>query len=112
MVWVDVGYERLPSGPDDLQSETFTSSSGHEFLIYRKEHDPKYLGFVAKYPPIEEASLNWNEFVEHAAEFGGSRYNTDEFDSNWCMANILFGSEIWWGEGNIDVERYTITSEY
>ena len=111
MVWLDVGFERLPSGPSDKVDVTFTDSSGNEFDIYVKSGDKKYLGFVAKNPPITEGTLNFNEFIDHAVENGAS-YGTNPFDTSWCLGNILFGSEIWWGEGDLKVEKMVITSEY
>jgi len=39
----------------------------------------------------------------------GARSNSVKIQDSWCVANIIVGTEIFWGAGNIDIYDWTIT---
>ncbi len=109
MVWLDVGAERLPSGSPPVS--TYTDASGSIYDVYVKgQADPGYIAYVAQ-NEVTSGTINWNEFFADAA-LNSSSYGIKSIDESWCLANILFGSEIWWGEGDITLDHYQITQRY
>jgi len=108
MVWLEHGPERLPSGSPP--EGTYTDSFGNVYDVYSKSNDFGYIAYVAQ-NPIRSGTLNWNEFFADA-QANASRYNVRQIQGSWCLANILFGSEIWWGQGTFDLDYYQITHQY
>lgn len=112
MVWVDAGAERLPAAPNDYV--TTTTIDGEQYDVYTKPSDREYIAFVAK-NSRNTAELNWNSFIEWSREYShrvnevfGKGSNTVKIEDSWCLANILMGTEIWWGEGFFQLDDYTI----
>ena len=112
MVWVDAGAERLPAAPNDYV--TTTSIDGQQYDVYTKPSDREYIAFVAT-QSRNSADLNWNSFIEWSREYShrvnevfGRGSNTVEIQDDWCLANILLGTEIWWGNGFFQLDDYTI----
>jgi len=108
MVWLEHGPERLPSGSPP--AGTYTDSYGNLYDVYSKSNDLGYIAYVAQ-NPIRSGTLNWNEFFADART-NASRYGVRNIQDSWCLANILFGSEIWWGQGTFDLDYYQITRQY
>ena len=109
MVWLDTGNERLPSGSPPVA--TYTDSSGRLYDVYVKgQADPGYIAYVAR-NEVTSGTLQWDEFFADAKSNAGT-YGIKAIDENWCLANILFGSEIWWGEGGLTLDYYQITQRY
>ena len=113
MVWLDSGAERLPAAPSDFV--TTQTLDGVEYDIYTKPSDPEYIAFVSK-TPTSSGSINWTTFVEwtranshRVNEVFGQGFNTVPLEDDWCMANILLGTEIWWGNGFFQADEWTIT---
>jgi len=112
MVWVDAGAERLPAAPNDYV--TTTSIDGQQYDVYTKPSDREYIAFVAK-NSRSSADLNWNSFIEWSREYShrvnevfGQGSNTVQIQDDWCLANILLGTEIWWGNGFFQLDDYSI----
>ncbi len=109
MVWLEHGDERLPSGSPP--ASVYTDSQGRLFDVYVKgQADSGYIAYVAQ-TEISNGSINWNEFFNDAKANAAS-YGIKTIKDNWCLANILFGSEIWWGEGDFALDYYQITRRY
>ncbi len=109
MVWLERGNERLPSGSPPVA--VYTDNENRNYDVYVKgDADPGYIAYVAQ-QPVTSGTLNWNEFFTDAKD-NSSTYGVRAIDENWCLANILFGSEIWWGEGNFDLDYYQIKRSY
>ena len=113
MVWLDAGAERLPAGPSDFVADL--NIRGDAYKVYTKGGDPRYIAFVAQNPQTT-GTIFWNDFTDWARENShqvterfGARSNTVEIQDDWCVANILVGTEIFWGAGNIDIFDWTIT---
>lgn len=106
MVWLEMGNERLPSGQPPVAQ--YTSSAGLTYDVYTKSDN--YVAYVAQ-NPVTADTLNWTEFVDDTRANAGI-YGVKSLQDNWCMANVIFGSEIWWGEGNVALDYYQITSNY
>ena len=113
MVWLDAGAERLPAGPDDFVADL--SIRGDAYKVYTKGSDPRYIAFVAQNPQTT-GTIFWNDFTDWARENShrvserfGARSDTVEIQNDWCVANILVGTEIFWGAGSIDIFDWTIT---
>ncbi len=109
MVWLDTGNERLPSGSPPVAS--YTDSSGRLYDVYVKgQADSGYIAYVAR-NEVTSGTLQWDEFFADAKS-NAATYGIKTIDDSWCLANILFGSEIWWGEGGLTLDYYQITQRY
>ena len=109
MVWLQHGNERLPSGSPPVA--LYTDNAGREYDVYVKiPADPGYIAYVAR-EQSTSGSINWNEFFADAKSNAGT-YGIKSINSNWCLANILFGSEIWWGEGSLTMDYLQIERSY
>ena len=113
MVWLDAGAERLPAGPSDFVADL--TIRGDAYKVYTKNDDPRYIAFVAQNPQTT-GTLFWNDFTDWARENShqvserfGARSNTVQIQDDWCVANILVGTEIFWGAGSISISDWTIT---
>lgn len=108
MVWLEVGNERLPSG--SAPAHTFTNSAGQIYDVYTKPGNDKYVAYVAQ-NVVQADTLEWNDFINDARTNAGT-YNIRAIQDSWCLANVIFGSEIWWGEGSVNLDYYQITSRF
>ena len=113
MLWLDAGAERLPAGPSDFVADL--TIRGDAYKVYTKGGDPRYIAFVAQNPQTT-GTIFWNDFIDWARENAhqvserfGARSNAVQIQDDWCVANILVGTEIFWGAGNIDLFDWTIT---
>lgn len=113
MVWLDAGAERLPAGPSDFV--TNVNIRGEAYKVYTKGSDNRYIAFVAQNPQTS-GTLFWNDFTDWARTFAhrvseefGARSNSVQIQDSWCVANIIVGTEIFWGAGNLDIFDWTIT---
>ena len=113
MLWLDAGAERLPAGPSDFVADL--TIRGDAYKVYTKGGDPRYIAFVAQNPQ-SSGTIFWNDFIDWARENAhqvserfGARSNAVQIQDDWCVANILVGTEIFWGAGNIDLFDWTIT---
>lgn len=112
MVWVDRGEERLPAAPNDYV--TSAELDGIMYDIYTKPSDEEYIAFVAQ-NPTTSGELNWTTFIEWTRTYShrvnevfGRGFDTVKLQDDWCMANILLGTEIWWGNGYFQADEWTI----
>jgi len=113
MVWLDAGAERLPAGANDFVADL--TIRGDAYKVYTKGSDPRYIAFVAQNPQTT-GTIFWNDFTDWArdnsyrvSELFGARSNTVQIQDDWCVANILVGTEIFWGAGNLNIFDWTIT---
>ncbi len=112
MLWLDRGAERLPAAPGDYV--TSVSLDGKSYDVYTKPSDLEYIAFVAQNPQ-SSGEINWNTFIEWTRTYShrvneafGRGSNTVQLQDSWCMANILVGTEIWWGNGYFQADNWTI----
>lgn len=112
MVWLDRGAERLPAAPSDYV--TTTTLDGKVYDVYTKPSDEEYIAFVAQ-NPTASGEINWTTFIEWTRTYShrvnevfGAGFNTVQLQDSWCMANILLGTEIWWGNGYFQADEWTI----
>lgn len=112
MVWLDRGAERLPAAPSDYV--TTTTLDGKVYDIYTKPSDEEYIAFVAQ-NPTTSGEINWTTFIEWTRTYShrvnevfGRGFDTVKLQDDWCMANILLGTEIWWGNGYFQADEWTI----
>ncbi len=113
MVWLNAGAERLPAGPSDYVTDITLDNALYK--VYTKNSDRKYIAFVAQNPQ-QTGSLNWNTYIDWSVQNAhrvqslyGAQTNAVPMQSSWCMGNIIVGTEIFWGEGNLDFIDWTIT---
>ena len=113
MVWLDAGAERLPAGPSDFVADL--NIRGDDYKVYTKGSDERYIAFVNQ-NPTNTGTIFWNDFVDWArdnahqvSERFGAQSNSVQIQDDWCMANILVGTEIFWGAGSLDIMDWTIT---
>jgi hypothetical protein len=113
MVWLDAGAERLPAGPGNFV--TNLDIRGDAYKVYTKASDPRYVAFVAQ-NPTNSGTIYWNDFTDWAKTYAyrvkekfGAQSNSEPMDDDWCIANIIVGTEIFWGAGNLDIYDWTIT---
>ena len=112
MVWLDRGAERLPAAPRDYV--TSAELDGKMYDIYTKPSDEEYIAFVAQ-NPTTSGEINWTTFIEWTRTYShrvnevfGRGFDTVKLQDDWCMANILLGTEIWWGNGYFQADEWTI----
>ena len=113
MVWLDAGAERLPAGPSDFVADL--NVRGEDYKVYTKGSDPRYIAFVAQNPQTT-GTIYMNDYIDWARENAhvvrqrfGAQSNANQIQDDWCMANILVGTEIFWGAGNMNIFDWTIT---
>ena len=94
---------------------TDVTLDGQPYKVYTKNNDRKYIAFVAQNPQ-QTGTINWNTYLDWARQNAhrvqslyGARTNSVQIQDNWCMGNIIVGTEIFWGEGNLDFLDWTIT---
>ena len=116
MVWIDSGAERLPAGPNGFV--TTVNLDGATYDVYTKDNDLKYIAFVRTSASLS-GSLNWSSFIEWTRDNAhrvSSRFGaiTDavQLQDDWCLANILVGNEIWWGEGDFTINQWQVNRTY
>ena len=120
MVWLHIG-KRGPSA-ERLGGQVATVTvGGREWAVFTKlnafgrqseANVRNYLAFVATEENFT-GSIPYHEFIEIA------RTRLSEFGTGWrelqdtdCFANILMGSEIWFGAGSFEWKDVTITQTY
>ena len=108
MVWLEVGNERLPSG--SAPQFVYTNTAGDQYDVYTKPGNDKYVAYVAK-NPVRNGTLAWSDFIDDARS-NATSYGIRQVQDSWCLANVIFGSEIWWGEGSISLDYYQISRTY
>jgi len=113
MVWLDAGAERLPAAPSGFVADL--TIRDQPYKIYTKSSDPRYIAFVAQNPQTT-GTIFWNDFTDWARDNShrvreqfGALSNTNQIQDDWCIANILVGTEIFWGAGNMNIMDWTIT---
>lgn len=113
MVWLDAGAERLPAGPNNFVADL--NLRGADYKVYTKDSDERYIAFVAQNPQTT-GTIYLNDFIDWARENAhvvterfGALSDSVQIQDDWCMANILVGTEIFWGAGNMDIYDWTIT---
>ncbi len=113
MIWLDAGAERLPAGPDDFVVDL--TIRGEAYKVYTKDSDPRYIAFVAQNPQ-STGTIFMNDYIDWARENAhlvderfGARSPSVQIQDDWCMANILVGTEIFWGAGSFNLTEWTIT---
>jgi len=106
MVWLEHGAERLPTGSPPVA--VYTAAGGSLYDVYVKDNN--YIAYVAQ-NEVRNGTLSWDEFLEDART-NASTYGIKAINNDWCVANVIFGSEIWWGQGTLDLDHYEITRHY
>ncbi len=107
MVWLKAGQIK-PSG--DAPRGQVVTSDGRVYEVYAKSSNRNYLAFVA----IEEqktGSVQYSELLNHAQD-NAQNYGTYALQDTDCLANIILGTEIWYGAGSFDLNHYKITRTY
>ena len=107
MVWLKAGI-RKPSGQTPAHS--FTTSDGRVFDIYTKYDNQKYIAYVARSEQTSGTIL-YSEILDDAFD-NGSEYGVYQLNDQDCMANILFGPEIWHGAGTFHWDFFQINRSY
>jgi len=108
MVWLKAG-QRKPSG--DAPIGTFTSSDGKVFDIYTKlNSNPNYIAYVAQEQQAS-GSIEYSGIINDVWENSAS-YGIYQMKDSDCMANILFGTEIWHGAGAFRLNELVINRFY
>jgi len=120
MVWLHIG-KRGPSAEGRNGSVgTFTSSDGRTFDVFSKTDAffrgetgvRNFLAFVAQEETFT-GTVPYHEFVNEAIN------NTEAYGTGWrnltdtdCLANILLGSEVWYGAAQFQWNDVTIEQLY
>ena len=113
MVWIDAGAERLPAGPNDFVADL--NIRGADYKVYTKDSDERYIAFVAQNPQ-STGTIYMNDYIDWARDNAhvvrerfGANSNSVQIQDDWCMANVLVGTEIFWGAGSMNIFDWTIT---
>ncbi len=111
LVWTEKGPERTPTGhPPDA---SFTDSLGREFDVYIKKKfaDNTYLAMVPK-EDIQSGTYIFNDFLNFLKTKEYAELGINEYSDDWCLSNIMFGTELWWGEGSFSINKLDILRKY
>lgn len=113
MVWLDSGAERLPASSRDFV--TTISLRGASYNVFTKSDDTRYIAFVAQ-DPVTSGTIYWNDYLDWARQNAhqvealfGANINSEQIQDSWCVANIIVGTEIFWGAGDFDLFDWSIT---
>ncbi len=113
MVWLDSGAERLPAASRDFVTDI--TIRGADYKVYTKSDDDRYIAFVAQNPQ-NTGTIYWNDYLnwarQNAHQVGalfGANADSIQIQDSWCVANIIVGTEIFWGAGQFELFEWTIT---
>jgi len=114
MVWLDSGAERLPAASRDFVTDV--TIRGDAYKVYTKSDDDRYIAFVAQNPQTT-GTIFWNDYLDWARQNAhrvealfGANSNSVQIQDSWCVANIIVGTEIFWGAGSFNLLEWTINS--
>jgi len=124
MLWLDIGKFN-PAGGDGYVGDAVVDGLPVEVWT-KDENNLHYLTFVVKesHRPVTKRQINWTKFIEFAKTEGHrittsneitnrpadslGGYNRRVLQDNYCLANILIGTEIWNGKGDFQLNKYEI----
>ncbi len=124
MLWLDKG-EFNPAGSDGYVGDTVIDGLPLEVWT-KNENNLHYLTYVVKesHRPVTKKKINWTKFIDFAKQEGHKLltstkisnrptdthggYNRRNLNDNYCLANILIGTEIWNGQGSFKLNKYEI----
>ena len=113
MVWLDSGAERLPAASRDFVTDI--TIRGADYKVYTKSDDDRYIAFVAQNPQ-NTGTIYWNDYLNWARQNAhrvgalfGANADSVQIQDSWCVANIIVGTEIFWGAGQFELFEWTIT---
>ncbi len=107
MVWLKAGV-RKPSG--QTPEHSFTTSDGRVFDIYTKYDNYEYIAYVARNEQTS-GTIQYSEIIDDA-NANAATYGVYQLRDQDCMANILFGPEIWHGAGTFYWDYFQVTRSY
>ena len=112
-VWLDSGAERLPAASRDFVTDI--TIRGADYKVYTKSDDDRYIAFVAQNPQ-NTGTIYWNDYLNWARQNAhrvgalfGANADSVQIQDSWCVANIIVGTEIFWGAGQFELFEWTIT---
>lgn len=113
MVWVGRPIVRRP-GNKYVGKFNIDGRDWHLWLNSVLSHT--YLAFASE-ETIPEASLNWSEFVNFTRGWldnNSHKYRTklgrtlDKMTDEMCMPGVEMGTEVFWGKGNFELEKFEV----
>ncbi len=108
MVWLRIGQNK-PSG--DAPRGTVATSDGRIWDIYTKVNSNKnYIAFVAQQEE-QTGTVMYSELLDHGQDFA-VEYGIYPLQDSHCLANILMGTEIWYGAGSFNLNQFTVNRTY
>ena len=119
MIWTERPSVEFTITPN--QYAQGISIDGYNWNVYSRKTPQDYIVFEAS-PTFSgrdivsstvnsnssaQGAYNWNEFVKYVYDnqFG---LNVN-FDPDYCMAGLEFGTEIWFGKGEFRVDNYIVS---
>lgn len=110
MVWLKIG-QRKPSGQPPLANPV-TTSDGRVYDVYIKTEsgNPNYVAYVAREEQTS-GTVMYSELLNDAYD-NASTYGIYQVKTTDCLANILFGTEIWHGAGTFVLNDFQINRAY
>lgn len=108
MVWLKHD-QNLPSG-DAPHNVPFTTSDGRVFDVYAKSSNFNYIAYVAR-EEQGSGTILYSEILNDAKD-NAATYGVYPIKDTDCLANILFGPEIWHGAGTVTISNYKVNRTY
>lgn len=107
MVWFRAG-ERKPSGSGDLVTQA--TIGGVTYDVYRKSGNFNYVAYLAT-TEIKSGTLPYSDFINDARE-NADTYGIYKLKDTDCLANILYGPELWHGAGTFQYQQFQVNRSY
>lgn len=118
MIWTERPSDEFTI-TDNLYAQG-VSIEGYSWNVYWRKFPQDYIVFEATTPfsgrdivsPTNDSSssaqgaYNWNEFVKYV--YDNQQGLNVTFDSDFCMAGLEFGTEIWFGKGEFRINNYAV----
>jgi hypothetical protein len=108
MVWLKYD-QNLPAGNAPYEVP-FTTSDGRVFDVYPKSSNFNYVAYVAR-EEQSSGTILYGEILQDAKD-KADVYGIYPIKDTDCLANILFGPEIWHGAGTFTLSNYKINRTY
>ncbi len=103
MVWVQAGDKypyRQPLTMAVIRDQLW-------YIFADAERSTSYIAFVLAETQTS-GSLDWNAFLDWT-EQNAPLIGLEPFKPHWCIGAIEFGTEIWWGSGEVVIDRFNVT---
>ncbi len=109
MVWIASPSIRTPG---NIKAATGVLIDDQLWDIWIKpDQEAAYIAYTAQ-NELTSATLNWRAFVDYTRQWTAANAATlgvAALDEDWCISAIEFGTETWWGRGELSITEFNIS---